>query len=171
MATRILDVLVGIIPLALLFPILTNLFGGLIGGQVAYVFDVVSRGAPKTSVTAVNRQYTGIPSMTNYIKMYYLRLSNPGNTDIQVKVRIGETSDVATPLTKDNDVTKLILPAGGMASYQLIFYEFANLGAPDAATLNGKFLRFEFDVTVTVEIAGVMFLSLPPVQATISKAG
>ena len=161
MATRVVDILLGIIPIALLLPIFTNLFGSLLGGQLqAYLFDVVTSGAGKTNVTAVNRQYTGIPSMANYVKMYYLRLSNSTTTDRQIKVRIAETDDTATPLSSSADVAKIIVPAQGKANYQLIFYLFAP-SAPDAATLNGKYLRFEFDPATDVDIAGVLFVQIP----------
>jgi len=161
MASRIIDVLLGVLPVFLILPLLTGLFGGgLFGQPQAYLFDVVSAGAGKTNVTAVNRQYTGIPSIQNYVKMYYLRLSNPATTDRQVRVRIAETADTATPLDSSADVTKIIVPAQGKASYQLIFY-LLGPNVPDASTLNGKYLRFEFDPAIDVDIAGVLFVQIP----------
>jgi hypothetical protein len=147
MASRIFDVLAGIIPLLIVVPLFGNLFGGLFGGAQT---RSVSKTA--TNVSRIEIQKTFVSTRRNYSQVF-LKIKNNTGTTQNYYIKIGAFLDnQSDPITdKEIHASKITLANGEVATANVV----SPIGTPeDSQRFLNKWIVAEFGAPADVELFG-----------------
>jgi hypothetical protein len=151
MAEKILGVVLGLIPVFILLPFITNLFAGFFGGGAQ------TRSVTKTNVLNVSRvelQKTFVSTRRNYGQIF-LKIKNNTGTAQNYYIRIGAFFDNqgdAFPVgSKEIYANKITLANGEVATANVV----SPIGTPeDSQKFLNKWIIAEFGAPADVEIFG-----------------
>lgn len=147
MVERITNVLVGILPLFLILPIISGLFGGLFG-------QPQTRSVQKTGLTSVTSaalQKT-FSSTRRFYSQVFVRLKNSTTAAVTSTVKVGAflNSDTDT-ITDDKTIfaSNPTIPAGGVYAFTVVS-PIVNPQSPDPF-LN-KYIKLELGAALDVQV-------------------